>query len=61
LTFQLAPTPDACDPRIVQASTRSGLVVAMMDGSVRTISPSVAPAVYWSSLTPDRGEAVSLD
>jgi len=61
LTFQVAPRPDACDPRILQASTRSGLVVAMMDGSVRTISPSISPAVYWSSLTPDRGEAVSLD
>jgi len=61
LTFQVAPRPDACDPRVVQAATRSGLVVAMMDGSVRTISPSVSPAVYWSSLTPDQGEVVSLD
>ena len=61
VTFQVAPRPDACDPRVVQASTHAGLVVGMMDGSVRTVAPSVAPAVYWSSLTPDKGEAVSLD
>ena len=61
VTFQVAPRPDACDPRVVQASTHSGLVVGMMDGSARTVAPSVAPSVYWSSLTPDKGEAVSLD
>ena len=61
LTFQSAPSPDVCDPRILQASTTSGLVVAMMDGSVRTISPAVDPAVYWSSMTPDKGEVVNLD
>ena len=61
LTFQSLPRPDVCDPRILQASTTSGLVVALMDGSVRTISPSVAPAVYWSSMTPDKGEVVNLD
>ncbi len=61
LTFQSLPRPDVCDPRILQSSTTSGLIVALMDGSVRTISPAVAPAVYWSSMTPDKGEVVSLD
>lgn len=61
LTFQSTPRPDHCDPRILQTSTGPGLVVALMDGSVRTISPSIDPAVYWSSMTPDKGEAVSLD
>ena len=61
LTFQLAPRPDECDRRVVQASTRSGLIVGMMDGSVRTISPGIDPAVYWSSMTPDKGEVVNLD
>ena len=61
LTFQLAPRPDECDRRLVQASTRSGLIVGMMDGSVRTIAPRVESAVYWSSVTPDKGEVVNLD
>lgn len=61
LTFQVAPRPDACDPRILQSSTTSGLVVGMMDGSVRTLSPSIDPAVYWSIMTPDKGEVVSLE
>ncbi len=61
LTFQPNPRPDVCDPRVLQSSTTSGLVVALMDGSVRTIAPTVAPAVYWSSMTPDKGEVVNLD
>ena len=61
MTFQVAPRPDQCDSRVVQASTRSGLVIGMMDGSVRTLSPSIDPAVYWSSMTPDKGEVVNLD
>ena len=61
LTFQATPKPDACDPRVLQSSTPNGLVVALMDGSVRTISPAIDPAVYWSSMTPDKGEVVNLD
>ena len=61
VTFQVAPRPDVCNPRLLQASTTSGLVVALMDGSVRTISPGIDPAVYWSSMTPDKGEVVNLD
>ncbi len=61
LTFQATPKPDACDPRVLQASNPNGLVVALMDGSVRTISPGIDPAVYWSSITPDKGEVVNLD
>ncbi|WP_143393715.1 DUF1559 domain-containing protein [Fimbriiglobus ruber] len=61
LTFQSVPLPDACDPRIVQSSAHAGLMVVAMDGSVRIYTPSIQPAVYWSSITPDKGETITSD
>jgi prepilin-type N-terminal cleavage/methylation domain-containing protein len=58
LTFQGAVAPPDCDPRIPQASSSRGLIAAMADGSVRTISPSVAATTFWSMVTPAGGEIV---
>jgi len=33
----------------------------MMDGSIRTISPSISPTVFWSAVTPAGGETAGLD
>ena len=41
-TFQVAPLPQDCDRTIPQGSFSSGLIVSMMDGSVRIRSGSVA-------------------
>ena len=60
-TFQLRPRPEEVDPSIPQAPHRAGLTVAMFDGSVRTISPSVAAPAFWALVTPAGGEVVSLD
>jgi prepilin-type N-terminal cleavage/methylation domain-containing protein len=54
--------PDGwCDPTQAQTPHRGGMLAAMGDGSVRTISPSVSEQVYWSAVTPAGGEAVGLD
>jgi len=37
------------------------LTVAMFDGSVRTLSPSVSESVFWALVTPAGGEVVNLD
>jgi len=55
-TFQTVPTLDACDPTVAQTPHASGMLVALMDGGVRTVAPGVAPAVYWSAVTPAGGE-----
>jgi Tfp pilus assembly protein PilE len=56
-TFQLAPAPAKCDPRLPNAASSRGLQVLMGDGSVRTIHQDITPHVFWGAVTPDRGEA----
>lgn len=60
-TFQAAPPLAECDPSIPQSPYRSGLVIAMMDGSVRTVKPSISVVVFWSAVTPDGREKYPLD
>ena len=57
-TFQLMPTVQQADSRVLQASHVGGLTVAFFDGSVRTISPRVSENVFWSLITPNGGEVI---
>jgi hypothetical protein len=55
-TFQAAPTKALCNPSIAQTPHREGMLVALADGSVKQIRPSVHPSVYWAAVTPSAGE-----
>ncbi len=59
--FQLAPAPGQCDPRIMQTLHSGGMIVAMFDGSCRTIAPSITPATFWAGVTPWGDETVGDD
>jgi prepilin-type N-terminal cleavage/methylation domain-containing protein len=59
--FQVAPPPPDCDPFVPQATTPSGLVVGLMDGSVRTVGGGVNPDLFWAAVTPAGGDIGSLD
>ncbi len=59
-TFQVLPRLQECDPRLLQATSASGLVVGMADGSVRTMSPSISPTVFWGAVTPRGGEIIDF-
>ena len=59
LTFQTKPKPTDCDGRIVQGALPGGLIVALSDGSVRVLSPTIAPIVYWAAITPNGGEVLA--
>jgi type II secretory pathway pseudopilin PulG len=59
ITFQAAPTVTDCNPSVPQTPFRSGMVTAMADGSVRIVSPGVAPTVFWGAVTPAGGEVLS--
>jgi prepilin-type N-terminal cleavage/methylation domain-containing protein len=55
------PTPPGmCDPTIAQTPHR-GMLVAMGDGSVRTIAAGIDESVYWGAVTPAGGEVGGLD
>jgi len=60
-TFQVAPLVKDCDGMYAQTPHRSGMLVGLADGSVRTIAPSVSPTTYWAPVTPAAGEVLGND
>jgi type II secretory pathway pseudopilin PulG len=59
LTFQAAPPLQACNPNVAQTPHAGGMLVALADGSVRSLAPSIQPSVYWAAVTPAGGEVLS--
>jgi len=60
-SFQVVPRPSDCDPRLPQATTPSGLRVALADGSVRVLSPNIEPSLFWGAVTPAAGEIIAWE
>ncbi len=62
-TFQVSPRPARtnCDPRLAQTPHSGGMLAAIADGSVRTLSPGMSPTTYWGAVTPASGEVLDLD
>ena len=58
-TFQTAPAMKDCFALVPQTPHRTGMLAAIMDGSVRTLSPSIAPPIYWGAITPSGGEVLA--
>ncbi|MCU0705812.1 MAG: DUF1559 domain-containing protein [Fimbriiglobus sp.] len=56
MTFQHRPSPLQADGRLPHSFHTSGLITGMFDGSVKTFSPTVTPAVFWAAITPSSGE-----
>jgi prepilin-type N-terminal cleavage/methylation domain-containing protein len=61
LTFQAGPPVGNFDPRLAQTPYKSGMLVALVDGSVRTLSPGMAATTYWAAVTPAGGEVLGAD
>jgi type II secretory pathway pseudopilin PulG len=59
LTFQVVPLD--CGAASAQTPHRSGMQVALADGSVRTLAGSMSPAAYWGAVTPSAGEIPASD
>jgi prepilin-type processing-associated H-X9-DG protein len=57
-TFQVRPRVEEVDHRIPQTPHPGGLPVALFDGSVRTLSPSIDEHIFWSLVTPNGGEVI---
>lgn len=57
-TFQYKPRIQDVDPHVAHTQFRSGLPVAMFDGSCRTLSKSIDESAFWSMVTPAKGDFV---
>jgi prepilin-type N-terminal cleavage/methylation domain-containing protein len=52
--FQVQPFPfeGNCDPTRASTPHRGGMLVALVDGSVRSLSPSISGDTWWAACTP---------
>jgi len=58
LTFQVLPRISDCNYRLAQTPHIGGMLVALMDGSTRQISPAINASTYWGAITPDGDEVL---
>jgi len=61
LTFQVAPRLDECDPGLASTPHSAGILVGLVDGSVRTVSRHVSETTFWGAVTPNGGEVLGND
>ena len=61
VTFQVTPPLGQSDGRQLQALHPSGLTVALMDGSVRTLRPDITETAFWALVTRDAGDIPDPD
>jgi prepilin-type N-terminal cleavage/methylation domain-containing protein len=59
--FQVQPTHAQCNVYLPQSIHSGGILVMLMDGSVRMVSNSVGPDVWAAALTPNGGETIPLN
>jgi hypothetical protein len=60
--FQVAPQARTqCDPNYAQAFSIAGLQVAMCDGSVRTVAPSINGVTWRNALLKGDGQTLGAD
>lgn len=55
------PGPGECDSTLPQTPHAGGMLVALADGSVRVIRPSVSVETFWAAVTPAGGEVIAGD
>ncbi|MCU0705792.1 MAG: DUF1559 domain-containing protein [Fimbriiglobus sp.] len=61
VTFQVKPTLDECDPFQPQTPHSTGMLVGLVDGSVRTVSKGMSERTFWAAVTPNGGEVLGGD
>jgi hypothetical protein len=59
--FQLRPSAKECDVGSAQATTSGGLLVALGDGSVRTLSPRISLSTWYAAMTSRGNEVLGSD
>src|SRR5262245_24364930 len=53
--FQVRPNPATCDWHLASTPSSDAILVALCDGTARSLAVSIAPAIWWSALQPNDG------
>ncbi|MDY3551043.1 DUF1559 domain-containing protein [Gemmata sp. JC717] len=56
-----APGANECDWSVPQTPHKSGMLVALAGGSVRSLSPSMSVETFWAAVTPAGDEVLGSD
>ena len=59
--FQVRPDEGRCDPTRASTPHTAGILVGLVDGSVRKLSSTMSHATWWAAVTPKGDEVVNLD
>jgi len=59
--FQVQPTPGNCDPTRAATAHAGGIQVGLVDGSVRTLAPSLSGDTWVAAVTRAGGEVLGSD
>ena len=61
--FVVQPEPfqSNCDPTLASTAHPGGILVALADGSVKSLSPSMSPWTWWLALVPNDGQSMPSD
>ena len=60
-TFETPQYAYSCSASLPQAFSAGGIQVGLLDGSVRTVSPSVSASTWAAALTPAQGDLLGTD
>jgi prepilin-type N-terminal cleavage/methylation domain-containing protein len=61
LVPQAKPSPDNCNPCMLQAPSSGGILVGLGDGSVRNVSTSISQQTWANAVNPSDGNALGSD
>lgn len=61
IPFQTTPAPDTCQQNVTQSPHTSAQMVGLGDGSVRSVSPSIATLTWTNACHPYDGRALGSD
>jgi prepilin-type N-terminal cleavage/methylation domain-containing protein len=59
--FQVKPSPTNCDPTRAATAHAGGMLVGLVDGSVRSLAPTMSGKTWWAAVTPAGGEVLGPD
>jgi prepilin-type N-terminal cleavage/methylation domain-containing protein len=59
--FQVQPNPNNCDPTRAATPHAGGILVGLVDGTVRTLTPGISGDTWWAAVTPRGNEVLGPD